>query len=113
MDGDGQAGAAAGYPQAARSEVFILFDSVYGKNMVKVQDSENEGEQEGRKNDRTNPLKNRWKNREARVAHGGGGGERRGPTPCSSLPNQSAFKQGDERAMPPRRPGGTAKKFCV
>ena len=46
--------------------------------MMKSQDSESEGEQEGRKNDRTNPLKNRWKNREARVAHDGGGGERRG-----------------------------------
>ena len=32
---------------------------------------------------------------------------------CSSLPNQFAFKQCDERAMPPRRPGGTANNFCV
>ena len=83
----------------------------YGKNMMKSQDSESEGEQEGRKNDRTNPLKNRWKSREARVAQDGG--ERKGPMLCSSLPNQSAFKQGDERVMPPRRPGGTANNFCV
>ena len=32
---------------------------------------------------------------------------------CSSLPNQSAFKQGDERTMPPRRQGGVANNFCV
>ena len=32
---------------------------------------------------------------------------------CCNLPNQSAFKQGDERVMPPQRPGGTANNFCV
>ena len=86
----------------------------YGKNMMKAQDSESEGEQEGRKNDFA--KKNRWKNREARVAQDGergGGGERRGAMLCCNLPNQSAFKQGDERVMPPRRPGGTANNFCV
>ena len=88
-------------------------ESPYGKNMMKAQDSESEGEQEGRKNDRTNSMKNRWKNREARVAQDGGGGERKGPMLCSSLPNQSAFKQGDERVMPPRRPGGPPNNFCV
>ena len=85
----------------------------YGKNMMKSQDSESENEQEGRKNDRTNTFKNRWKNREARVAQDGGGGERKGPMLCSSLPNQSAFKQGDERVMPPRRPGGPPNNFGV
>ena len=74
----------------------------YGKNMMKSQDSESEGEQEGRKNDFA--KKGRWKNREARVAQDGergGGGERRGAMLCCNLPNQSAFKQGDERVMPP------------
>ena len=89
----------------------------YGKNMMKAQDSESEDELDGgRKNDRMNPLKNRWKNREARVAQDckrGGGGERRGAMLCCNRPNQSAFKQGDERIMPPRRPGGTANNFCV
>ena len=91
----------------------------YGKNMMKAQDSESEGEQqESRKNDRY-VTKGRWKNREARVAHDGGGGERggerftRGPMLCSSLPNQSVFKQGDPRVMPPRRPGGPPNNFCV
>ena len=89
-------------------------ESPYGKNMMKVQDSESEGEQEGRKNHFA--KKDRWKNREARAAQDGGGagnGERRGPMLCSSLPNQSAFKQGDERTMPPRRQGGVANNFCV
>ena len=89
-------------------------EAPYGKSMMKAQDSESEGEQETRKNDFV--RKNRWKNREARAAQdggGGGGGERRGPMLCSSLPNQSAFKQGDERTMPPRRPGGVANNFCV
>ena len=86
----------------------------YGKNMMKAQDSESEGEQEGRKNDFV--KKNRWKDREARVAQDGergGGGERRGAMLCCNLPNQSAFRQGDERVMPPRRPGGTANNLCV
>ena len=86
----------------------------YGKNMMKAQDSESEGEQEGRNNDFV--KKNRWKNREARVAQDGergGGGKRRGAMLCCNLPNQSASKQGDERVMPPRRPGGTANNFCV
>ena len=54
-------------------------ESPYGKNMMKVQDSESEGEQEGRKNHFA--KKDRWKNREARAAQdggGAGGGERRG-----------------------------------
>ena len=76
----------------------------YGKNMMKAKDSESEGEQEGRKNDFKH--KNRWKNREARAARDGergGGGERRGAMLCCNLPNQTVFKQGDDRAMPPRR----------
>ena len=77
--------------------------------MMQAQDSESEDEQEGRKNDFV--KKNRWKNREARVAQDGergGGRERRGAMLCCNLPDQPAFKQGDERFMPPRRPGETA-----
>jgi len=86
----------------------------YGKSMMKIgQDSESESEHDVRKNDRITRKNDRWKNREARVAQDGGGGERRGPMLCSSLPNQSAFKQGDDRVMPPRRPGGPPNNFCV
>ena len=82
--------------------------------MMKAQDSESESEQDGQKNDFKH--KNRWKNREARAAQDGergGGGERKGPMLCRNLPNQTVFKQGDDRVMPPRWPGGPANNFCV
>jgi hypothetical protein len=32
---------------------------------------------------------------------------------CCNLPNQTVFKQGDDRVMSPRRQGGPANNFCV